>query len=69
MGMNDELEKFRLAKEWVETKQPGSQDWYAAYEHLVYTAKNTADSGILTECRAVLERVLSKPLPKIRIDK
>ena len=63
--MNDELEKFRLAKEWIDTKKPGSMEWDAAYEHLVYTAKNTMNSGILTECRAVLERVLSKPLPKI----
>lgn len=67
--MSDELEKFRLAKEWIDTRQPGSQDWYAAYEHLVYTAKHTMDSGILTECRSVLEKVLSKPLPKIRNEK
>lgn len=66
MGLNDELEKFRLAKEWVSTRTPGSQEWYAAYEHLVYTAKNSRDAGILTECRAVLEQVLSKPLPKNR---
>ena len=65
MGMNDEYEKFRLAKEWIDTKKPGSMEWDAAYEHLVYTAKHTMNSGILTECRAVLERVLSKPLPRI----
>lgn len=65
MGMNDELEKFRTAKEWIDTKKPGSMEWDAAYEHLVWTAKNTKDDGIRTECRAVLERVLSKPLPRI----
>jgi hypothetical protein len=67
--MNDELEKFRLAKEWMATQPRGSMEWYAAYEHLVWTAKNTSDPGIKTECRAVLEQVLSKPLPKSRSGK
>lgn len=60
MGMNDELEKFRLAKDWISEYKPGSQEWDAAYEHLIYVAKTTRDSGIRTECRAVLERVLTK---------
>jgi|HubBroStandDraft_6_1064221.scaffolds.fasta_scaffold814715_3 hypothetical protein len=67
--MSDELEKFRQAKEWVETRTPGSQEWYAAYEHLVWTARETKDPGIRVECRAILERVLSKPLPVARNDK
>jgi hypothetical protein len=69
MGTSDELEKVRLAKEWVDTQPRGSQEWYAAYEHLVWVAQNTQDTGIRTECRAVLEKVLSRPLPKIRNSK
>lgn len=58
--MTPEREKFDLAVEWIETKKPYGMEWNAAYEHLVYVAKNTVDPGILTECRAVIKLALSK---------
>jgi hypothetical protein len=68
VAMSSELEKFRLAKEWLNSNPRGTQEWEAAYEHLVWVAKNTTDTGIKAECRAVLEKVMSKP-PRTRRDR
>ena len=69
MSMNDEREKLRTAKEWLETRSRGSLEWYAAWDHVVWVAANVTDPGILTEARAIAEKVLARPLPVVRTDR
>jgi hypothetical protein len=40
VGLNDEQEKVQQAKEWLETRIPGSQEWDAAWYHLTWVAGN-----------------------------
>jgi hypothetical protein len=69
MGLNDEREKLRTAKEYLETRSRGSLEWYAAWDHVVWVAANVTDPDLLIEARAIAEKVLVRPLPVARMDK
>lgn len=58
MGLNDETEKLRTAREWLFTRRPGSQDWEAAWEHVRWVLWNTPYAGLRTEAQAIADKVL-----------
>jgi hypothetical protein len=67
--MNYELEKLRIAKEWLETRTPGSQEWEAAWEHVLYVARFSMDRTLRLEALVFADKVLGHTLPSTRTDK
>lgn len=58
MGLNDEGEKLRQAREWLATRRPGSQEWEAAWEHVKWVLRETPDPGIRAQAQVIADQVI-----------
>ncbi len=56
MGLNDALEKLRQAEEWLDTCDPNSQQFLAAWEHVQYTSLHSGgDAEVSREAWRIIE--------------
>lgn len=66
MGLNDEAEKLRQADEWLRNCDITSQQWRAAWEHIIQVCGYCKDDSLFREAQRIAGGVLSRngvPMP------
>lgn len=61
MAVNDEREKLRQAKEWLETCEVSSPHFKAAWEHITWLLTHgTLDPAVRAEAQQLADRILGR---------
>ena len=63
MGLNDEREKFRQAQEWLRSCEPDTQQYKAAWEHLIHLLGSSEDPALLTDAWNFAVDLLGRSCP------
>lgn len=62
MTLKDELEKFRQAELWLKENKPSSQEYQAAWEHVLWLRAHTHNEVIKPEVQRVYEEYKERSL-------
>lgn len=60
MGLNDEREKLRQAKEWLTDCEVSSHHFKAAWEHITWILSYAKDPAIRAEAQKIADMVLGR---------
>ena len=60
MGLNDEAEKLRQAKEWLTNCDVTSQHYHAAWAHVCYVYRSTEDCELKSQSYKILTMVMGE---------
>jgi hypothetical protein len=60
MGLNDELEKIRIAEEWLRTEPCDSRYYIAARDHLISLVEWSQSESLRCEAQAAIDRWVAR---------
>jgi hypothetical protein len=60
MGLNDEREKLRQAKQWLTEYPAGSEHFDAAREHVLFIRRSSRDVRLRREAQEIVYSILEK---------